>query len=52
MAVLVTYGRVYLQYHSITQVFCGALIGIALGAAWFMIVHAVLTPIFPIIVSW
>ncbi|XP_077262236.1 dolichyldiphosphatase 1 isoform X1 [Temnothorax americanus] len=51
-AMLVTYSRVYLLYHSNTQVFCGALIGIALGTAWFVIMHTVLTPLFPIVVSW
>ncbi|XP_011689182.1 PREDICTED: dolichyldiphosphatase 1-like isoform X1 [Wasmannia auropunctata] len=51
-AILVTYGRVYLLYHSNTQIFCGALIGIALGAAWFIIMHTILTPFFPIVVSW
>lgn len=51
-AILVTYSRVYLLYHSNTQVFCGALIGIALGTAWFIIMHTILTPFFPIIVSW
>ncbi|XP_012215670.2 dolichyldiphosphatase 1-like [Linepithema humile] len=51
-AVLVTYGRVYLLYHSNTQVFCGALIGVALGIIWFFITHTILTPFFPIVVSW
>ncbi|EFN77657.1 dolichyldiphosphatase 1 [Harpegnathos saltator] len=51
-AVLVTYSRVYLLYHSNTQVVWGALIGIALGIAWFAVTHTVLTPLFPIIVSW
>lgn len=51
-AILVTYSRVYLLYHSKSQVFCGALLGIALGTAWFIIVHTVLTPLFPIVVSW
>ncbi|XP_050447229.1 dolichyldiphosphatase 1-like [Cataglyphis hispanica] len=51
-AVLITYSRVYLLYHSITQVFFGTLLGLALGIAWFIIVHTVLTPFFPIVVSW
>ncbi|CAL1683113.1 unnamed protein product [Lasius platythorax] len=51
-AILVTYSRVYLVYHSNTQVFFGALIGLALGTAWFIIVHTILTPFFPIVVSW
>jgi len=51
-AILITYSRVYLLYHSTTQVFCGALIGIVLGTAWFIIMHTILTPFFPIVVSW
>ncbi|XP_076624054.1 dolichyldiphosphatase 1 isoform X2 [Colletes latitarsis] len=51
IAVLVTYSRVYLLYHTNSQVLCGAFIGIILGAVWFIITHVVLTPIFPIIVS-
>ncbi|XP_018312274.1 dolichyldiphosphatase 1 [Mycetomoellerius zeteki] len=51
-ALLVTYSRVYLLYHSNTQVVWGALIGITLGSAWFLIMHMILTPFFPIVVSW
>ena len=51
-ALLVTYSRVYLLYHSNTQVIWGALIGITLGSAWFIIMHMILTPFFPIVVSW
>ncbi|XP_070163047.1 dolichyldiphosphatase 1 [Polyergus mexicanus] len=51
-AILITYSRVYLLYHSSTQVFFGALLGLSLGTAWFIIVHMVLTPFFPIVVSW
>ncbi|KAG5328909.1 DOPP1 Dolichyldiphosphatase, partial [Acromyrmex charruanus] len=51
-ALLVTYSRVYLLYHSNTQVIWGALIGIILGSAWFIIMHMILTPFFPIVVSW
>ncbi|XP_058808907.1 dolichyldiphosphatase 1-like isoform X2 [Phymastichus coffea] len=49
---LVTYGRIYLQYHSHFQVLCGAILGIILGIVWFIVVHLVLTPFFPMIVSW
>ncbi|KAH0947309.1 hypothetical protein HN011_002494 [Eciton burchellii] len=52
LAVLVTYSRVYLLYHSNTQVICGALIGIALGSTWFGITHTILTPFFPTMASW
>lgn len=49
---LVTYSRIYLQYHSHSQVLCGAVIGTILGIVWFIVVHLILTPFFPVIVSW
>jgi membrane-associated phospholipid phosphatase len=49
---LVCYGRVYLQYHTVSQVVYGSLVGIFTGIAWFLVVHLLLTPFFPIIVSW
>ncbi|XP_053988345.1 dolichyldiphosphatase 1-like [Hylaeus anthracinus] len=52
IAVLVTYSRVYLLYHTNSQVLFGAFIGIILGVVWFIITLVVLTPIFPIIVLW
>ncbi|XP_034191769.1 dolichyldiphosphatase 1 isoform X1 [Osmia lignaria lignaria] len=52
IAILVTYSRVYLLYHSISQVLCGAFVGIILGIVWFIVTHVVLTPMFPIVVSW
>lgn len=52
LAILVSYSRIYLQYHSIAQVFCGTVVGTVLGIAWFVITHVVLTPFFPMIVSW
>ncbi|XP_014228490.1 dolichyldiphosphatase 1-like [Trichogramma pretiosum] len=51
-AILVTYSRIYLQYHSTSQVLWGTVIGSVLGIIWFVIVHLVLTPFFPVIVSW
>ncbi|OAD54922.1 Dolichyldiphosphatase 1 [Eufriesea mexicana] len=51
VAILVTYSRVYLLYHSSSQVLWGTFIGIILGTTWFIITYIVLTPIFPIIVS-
>ena len=50
-AVIVMYSRVYLLYHSWTQVFVGAVVGILLGASWFFTVHILLTPYFPFIAS-
>ncbi|KAK0175656.1 hypothetical protein PV327_009388 [Microctonus hyperodae] len=52
VATLVTFSRIYLQYHTISQVFCGFLAGTTMGIVWFYITHLVLTPLFPIIVSW
>lgn len=52
VAILVTYSRVYLLYHTVSQVLYGAFIGIILGSVWFVVTHVVLTPTFPIIVSW
>nr|XP_053630448.1 dolichyldiphosphatase 1-like [Cherax quadricarinatus] len=44
--------RVYLLYHSWSQVLWGALVGVLLGCSWFMLTHLVLTPLFPVIASW
>ncbi|XP_042210575.1 dolichyldiphosphatase 1-like isoform X3 [Homarus americanus] len=44
--------RVYLLYHSWSQVLWGALLGILLGCGWFTLTHLVLTPLFPVIASW
>lgn len=51
-AALVSYSRIYLQYHSNSQVLCGILMGVFLGALWFTVTHIFLTSYFPIIVSW
>lgn len=53
VTVLVCYGRIYLLYHTVSQVFVGAFIGISVGFLWFFVVHVILTPyVFPRIVSW
>ncbi|XP_064649962.1 dolichyldiphosphatase 1-like [Lineus longissimus] len=52
LAFLVGYSRVYLGYHSPSQVVLGALTGLALGTLWFLIVHLVFTPFFPMIAAW
>ncbi|XP_053598911.1 dolichyldiphosphatase 1-like [Microplitis demolitor] len=52
VAILVSYSRIYLQYHTISQVLCGFIVGVIMGITWFFITHLVLAPFFPIIVSW
>ncbi|KAK4293765.1 hypothetical protein Pmani_033565 [Petrolisthes manimaculis] len=51
-ACIVMYSRVYLLYHSWSQVLCGAIVGVVLGCGWFAVVHLILTPFFPTIASW
>ncbi|XP_042210574.1 dolichyldiphosphatase 1-like isoform X2 [Homarus americanus] len=51
-AFIVMFSRVYLLYHSWSQVLWGALLGILLGCGWFTLTHLVLTPLFPVIASW
>ncbi|XP_071948280.1 dolichyldiphosphatase 1-like [Antedon mediterranea] len=52
LAVIVSYSRVYLQYHTTSQVLCGALLGIILAIPWFVLTQLVFTPFFPWIASW
>jgi len=52
MAVVVCFGRIYLQYHTVAQVLCGAFVGALLATLWFILTCIVFTPLFPIIVSW
>ncbi|KAK2167138.1 hypothetical protein NP493_1288g00011 [Ridgeia piscesae] len=47
----VCYSRVYLQYHTYSQVCWGAVIGVILGSIWFLIVNVVITPVFPALAS-
>ncbi|XP_022908898.1 dolichyldiphosphatase 1-like [Onthophagus taurus] len=51
-AVLVCISRVYLQYHTITQVICGAFVGALFATVWFSLTYLVFTPLFPRIVTW
>lgn len=44
--------RIYLQYHTVSQVIVGALLGSVLGVLWFLITHFALTPWFPTVASW
>ncbi|RUS79083.1 hypothetical protein EGW08_013136 [Elysia chlorotica] len=50
-AILVSWSRVYLMYHTVGQVAVGAVLGIFLSAPWFCFVHFLLTPVFPILSS-
>lgn len=53
LALLTMYSRVYLGYHSVSQVFAGAALGVFLGVAWFRIVNSFLICYFPMIEeSW
>uniref|UniRef100_T1IY84 Dolichyldiphosphatase n=1 Tax=Strigamia maritima TaxID=126957 RepID=T1IY84_STRMM len=51
-ALTVSYGRVYLQYHTWTQVVSGALLGGVLGCLWFAVMQLILTPLFPMVALW
>ncbi|KAF8396626.1 hypothetical protein HHK36_018250 [Tetracentron sinense] len=49
LAFLTMYSRVYLGYHTVAQVFAGAILGIVLGALWFWVVNNLLICYFPAI---
>ncbi|KAA0719715.1 putative helicase senataxin [Triplophysa tibetana] len=44
--------RVYLLYHTWSQVIYGGLAGMVMGVVWFFITQEVLTPVFPKIAAW
>ena len=52
VSLLVCVGRVYLQYHTWSQVIAGGLLGLTTGALWFCVTQFLLAPLFPRIVSW
>lgn len=52
LAILVCISRIYLQYHTFAQVFCGAFVGIIFATFWFALTCYIFTPLFPQIVSW
>ncbi|XP_022184315.1 dolichyldiphosphatase 1 [Nilaparvata lugens] len=52
LATIVSVSRVYLQYHTWRQVFCGAVVGFLFGSLWFAATYFLFTPFFPIVVSW
>ena len=47
LASIVAYGRVYLGYHSFSQVYWGSGIGAAFAIFWFLTTQFVFTPWFP-----
>lgn len=51
-ALLVCYGRGYLQNHSTNQILIGAALGTTLGALWFVIVNFYFAPYFYQISLW
>ncbi|KPJ11756.1 Dolichyldiphosphatase 1 [Papilio machaon] len=51
LAVLVSIGRVYLHYHTVSQVVVGGIVGFVFATTWFIVVHRILTPLFPQLVS-
>ncbi|XP_030761150.1 dolichyldiphosphatase 1-like [Sitophilus oryzae] len=52
VAVLVCISRVYLQYHSLSQVVWGVVVGFLFATFWFALTSLVFTPLFPQVVSW
>ena len=44
--------RIYLLYHTVSQVAVGALIGSLLGLLWFLLTNYVFTPWFQTVASW
>jgi len=51
VTLFVAYGRVYLYYHTVDQVLAGLLVGCITGTIWFLIMHLLLTPLFPTIAN-
>ncbi|XP_033643543.1 dolichyldiphosphatase 1-like [Asterias rubens] len=52
LALIVSFSRVYLAYHTVRQVVCGALLGTILAVPWFAFNEIFLTPLYPQVVSW
>ena len=44
---LMAYSRVYLQYHTVSQVVWGGLVGTAGALSWFLLTQLVLSPLYP-----
>ncbi|XP_077161521.1 dolichyldiphosphatase 1 [Paroedura picta] len=52
VAFLVSYSRVYLMYHTWSQVTYGGVVGSMMAGLWFVITQEILTPLFPRIAAW
>ncbi|XP_049594323.1 dolichyldiphosphatase 1 [Syngnathus scovelli] len=52
VAFAVSYSRVYLLYHTWSQVFYGGVAGSVIAVLWFFITQELLTPLFPKIAAW
>ncbi|NXM66949.1 DOPP1 Dolichyldiphosphatase, partial [Serilophus lunatus] len=52
VALLVSYSRVYLLYHTWSQVLYGGVAGSIMAIAWFAFTQEILTPLFPRIAAW
>ena len=51
-ASIVTYSRIYLQYHTWNQVLTGIVVGFIFASIWFAATFVVFTPLYPTIASW
>ncbi|CAF1469410.1 unnamed protein product, partial [Rotaria sordida] len=51
VAALVVYNRVYLHYHTMTQVVAGAFVGTALGCVWYYFINYYFTKYVPFIIE-
>nr|ACO15252.1 Dolichyldiphosphatase 1 [Caligus clemensi] len=52
LTALICYGRLYLQYHTLSQVLVGALVGIGFSSLWFFLTQTLFSIYFPMIASW
>ncbi|KAK1148605.1 dolichyldiphosphatase 1-like [Acipenser oxyrinchus oxyrinchus] len=52
VSAFVSYSRVYLLYHSWSQVINGGVAGSIMAVAWFIFTQELLTPLFPKIAAW
>ncbi|XP_046438506.1 dolichyldiphosphatase 1-like [Daphnia pulex] len=51
-SIIVAIARIYLQYHTASQVIVGGLLGSVLAVSWFLFTQFALTPWFPTVASW